>query len=117
MPQDRLIGITDLRQHAKALIDELDQGAVKVLRRNKPVALLIRPERVDELLDRIEDLEYAVPLLEPLPGIALANLAETTGEVEPAATEPDRVHDLMETLEKAVREARAARMAHVAGPM
>ena len=36
---------------------------VIVLRYNRPVALLIAPDRVERLLDRIEDLEDHVALL------------------------------------------------------
>lgn len=53
----RLIGITDLRNSAKELVDSLDDGPIVVLRRNQPVALLIRPEEVDALRARIAELE------------------------------------------------------------
>lgn len=54
---NRLIGITELRNSAKELIDSLDDGPVVVLRHNQPVALLIRPAEVDALRARIAELE------------------------------------------------------------
>lgn len=62
-PNRRTVGVTELRVRAKELVDSLDQGAVTVLRRNVPIAVLIRPERIEELQARIEDLEDEVATL------------------------------------------------------
>lgn len=53
---DRLIAITDLRSNAKQVIADLDDRAVTVVSRSKPVAVLLRPDRYEALLDRLDEL-------------------------------------------------------------
>jgi prevent-host-death family protein len=59
-----LIGVSEARDRLKELVDEVQNRDVIVLRHNRPVALLVAPDRVERLLDRIEDLEAQVGLLE-----------------------------------------------------
>lgn len=60
-----LIGITDLRSNTKAIIDDLhgpNPRPITVLSRSKPVAILIRPDRYEQLLDRLDDLEAQIAI-------------------------------------------------------
>jgi prevent-host-death family protein len=61
-----MIGITDLRQNAKNVVDRLrthpDQAMV-IVSRSKPVAVLMRPELLEALEDRIDELEATVAIL------------------------------------------------------
>lgn len=55
---DTTVGITEFRSQAKRLVDQLTPSQdVVVLRHNRPVAVLVHPERLGRLLERIEDLE------------------------------------------------------------
>ena len=45
---NRLIGITGLRNSAKELVDSLKDGPVIILRRNRPVAVLVAFEEYEE---------------------------------------------------------------------
>ncbi len=58
--KEQLVGITELRDHAKALIEQVEVSDLVVLRRNRPVARIIPPDRLEQLIDRIEDLEDAL---------------------------------------------------------
>jgi prevent-host-death family protein len=59
-----LIGVTEARDRFKELVDVVQNRDVIVLRHNRPVALLVAPDRVERLLVRIEGLEDHVALLE-----------------------------------------------------
>jgi prevent-host-death family protein len=58
-----MIGITDLRQNAKNVVDNLGDQAVVVVSRSKPVAVLMRPELLEALEDRIDELEATIAIL------------------------------------------------------
>lgn len=58
-----LIGITDLRDNAKQVIAGLGDEPVTILSRSKPVAVLLRPDRYDALLDRLDELSAQVAIL------------------------------------------------------
>ena len=58
-----LIGITEARDRFKDLIEEVGDHAVTILRRNKPVAMLIDPDRLERLYDKIENLEDEIAML------------------------------------------------------
>lgn len=62
---DKLVGITEFRDQAKQLIDQLSGENVIVLRRSSPVAVLIHPDRLERLYERIEDLEDQLALAAP----------------------------------------------------
>jgi prevent-host-death family protein len=64
MRTPELIGVSEARDRFKDLVDEVQKRDVVVLRHNRPVALLVAPDRIERLLDRIEDLEDHVALLE-----------------------------------------------------
>ena len=55
-----MIGITQLRDNTRDLIDRVEVADLLVLRRNQPVAVIIHPDRLAQLIDRIEDLEDAL---------------------------------------------------------
>jgi prevent-host-death family protein len=61
---DRLVGVTDVRDSLKDLLDEVREQNIIVLRHNRPVAVILHPDRLERLLDRIEDLEDTVAVLE-----------------------------------------------------
>lgn len=55
---ENIVGITDLRANAKYLVDNLTPFQdVTIIRHAKPVALLVHPDRLEKLINRIEDLE------------------------------------------------------------
>lgn len=58
-----LIGVTDLRAKAKQVIGELGDEPVTILSRSKPVAVLLRPDRYEALLDRLDELSAEVAAL------------------------------------------------------
>ena len=64
MPRERFVGVTDLRDSIRELLDEVVERDVIVLRHNQPMAILVHPDRVDNLIKRIEDLEDYVSVLE-----------------------------------------------------
>lgn len=62
--RERMIGVTEARAHFKDLLDELPARSVIILKNNRPVAVLVAPERLERLLDRVEELEDQVAILE-----------------------------------------------------
>lgn len=64
MAREMLVGVTDARENFKKLLEEVKDRNVVVLRRNKPAAIMIDPDRLEALLERIEDLEDTVSILE-----------------------------------------------------
>jgi prevent-host-death family protein len=64
MLRQRFVGVTDLRDSIRELLDEVVERDVIVLRHNQPVAVLVHPERIERLITRIEDLEDYVAVLE-----------------------------------------------------
>jgi prevent-host-death family protein len=63
MRTQELIGVTEARDRLKDLLDEVHERDVVILRHNRPVAVMTAPDRLERLLDRIEDLEDHVALL------------------------------------------------------
>jgi prevent-host-death family protein len=59
-----LIGVSEARDRFKELVEEVKYREVIVLRHNRPVIVMVAPNRIEQLLDRIEDLEDHVALLE-----------------------------------------------------
>jgi prevent-host-death family protein len=59
---EKIVGITEFRDQAKALIDRLGDRDVIVVRHSKPVAVLVHPDRLERLYERIEDLEDQLAL-------------------------------------------------------
>lgn len=59
-----LIGVTEARERIAQLLEEVESKDIVMLRRNRPVALMVHPERVERLVSRIEDLEDHVAALE-----------------------------------------------------
>ena len=53
----RLIGVTEARESFKELLEEVQRRDVVFLRHNRPVAMLVKPDRLERLFRRIEDLE------------------------------------------------------------
>ncbi|CAN5756984.1 hypothetical protein BH18ACT15_BH18ACT15_02970 [soil metagenome] len=64
MGSDKLIGITEARDRLKDLVEEVKDRKILILRHNRPVAALVDPERLDALIDRVEDLEDYISVLE-----------------------------------------------------
>ncbi len=64
MARELLIGVTEARENFKKLLDEVKDRNIVVLRRNRVAAVLIDPDRLEALLQRIEDLEDTVSVLE-----------------------------------------------------
>jgi len=62
--RDVLVGVTEARERLKELLDEVGEKNVVVLRRNQPVAVMVHPDRLEKLMERIEDLEDTVAVLE-----------------------------------------------------
>ena len=58
-----LMGMTDARKRLRELIEEIPQHDIVLLRHNRPAAVLTAPERLEELYDKIEDLEDQVASL------------------------------------------------------
>jgi len=52
--------VTELRNDLAAYLSKLDEGPVVVLSRSRPAAVLIRPEILDALVEKIEYLEDLV---------------------------------------------------------
>jgi PHD/YefM family antitoxin component YafN of YafNO toxin-antitoxin module len=52
-----VIGITELRQNARTIIDSLGSEPVTIVNRSKAVAVLLRPDRYEALLDRLDELD------------------------------------------------------------
>lgn len=61
--RETIIGITEFRDQAKQLVDQLEAGDVVLIRHSRPVGRLIHPDRFERLLTRIEDLEDEVAVL------------------------------------------------------
>ncbi len=60
----KLVPITEARTRMRELVDRLDESsAVVFLRHSRPAAVLVSPERYDELVDRIEHLEAQLSVL------------------------------------------------------
>lgn len=56
----RIVGITDLRMNTKQIVGELDDRPLTVVSRSKPVAVILRPDRYEDLLDRLDELTIAL---------------------------------------------------------
>lgn len=67
MTTTNLIGITDLRTHAKDVIEGLDDHPVTILSRSKPVGVLVHPDRWEQLMDQIDELEAQIAIIERKP--------------------------------------------------
>lgn len=77
---ENIVGITDLRAHAKHLVDNLTPFQdVTIIRHAKPVALLVHPDRLEKLFARIEDLEDQLALTEPSDPIPYAQARKELG--------------------------------------
>lgn len=61
---DLLVGVTEARERLKELLEKVGDRDVVVLRRNAPVAVMMHPDRVEKLWERIEELEDYVAVLE-----------------------------------------------------
>ena len=63
--RDELVPVTDARSRLNDLIRAvLPDRNVVLLRHGRPVGILIDPDRFEALIDRIEDLEDAISVLE-----------------------------------------------------
>jgi PHD/YefM family antitoxin component YafN of YafNO toxin-antitoxin module len=68
--------VTELRSEQAKIFDRLPIEPIVLTRQGKPAAVLVDPEKWNELMDRLEDLQDSVDGLEVL-------LAMAQGEVEP----------------------------------
>lgn len=57
MRSSQVISVTDLRHKTKEIIDQLDQGVKYVFANNKPKAVIMSPQRYEELKDLQRRLE------------------------------------------------------------
>ena len=55
--KEKFVGVTEARTMLRELLEELDDHDIVILRRNRPVARIIHPARLDGLIEKIEDLE------------------------------------------------------------
>jgi PHD/YefM family antitoxin component YafN of YafNO toxin-antitoxin module len=55
--EQTIVGVTDMRQQLKELIDALPERDVILIRHGRPVAVMVHPDRLDALIERCEDLE------------------------------------------------------------
>jgi prevent-host-death family protein len=53
----RMVGVTEARERFKDLLEEVVDRDIIFLRRSKPAAMLVSPERIGELQEMIETLE------------------------------------------------------------
>lgn len=60
---DTIVGITEFRDQAKRLVDQLGDDNIVVVRHSRPVAILMHPDRLERLLTRVEDLEDEIAVL------------------------------------------------------
>lgn len=63
MTRDLLVPVTEARDRLREILDQLDEANIILLRRSKPVAVVIDHERYARLLDRIEELEDQLSVL------------------------------------------------------
>lgn len=79
----KLIGISEMRARLSEVLDGVADESVTVLRRSRPVAILIAPERLEGLLEKVEDLEDQVAVLEaklnPEPSIPWEQVRKAAG--------------------------------------
>ena len=61
--RDMLIPVTEARDRFRELIERLGEANVVLVRRSKPVAVVMDHARYERLLDRIEDLEDELSVL------------------------------------------------------
>jgi len=61
--RDMLVPVTEARERFKEILEGMAERNVLLLRHGRPVAVLISPDRYNEMLDRIELLESENGLL------------------------------------------------------
>ncbi len=59
-----IIPISELRKHQANVLQELSKRPVVLTQRGHGVAVLVSPEQWEHLLDRLEDLDDALTMLE-----------------------------------------------------
>lgn len=57
MPSQNFIGVSEARDRFKDLVEGLEERDVVVLRHNRPVAMMVHPDKLERLISKIEDLE------------------------------------------------------------
>lgn len=53
---DDLVPVTEARDHFKKLLDRVIEEDIVLVRRSRPAAVMLSPDRYRELLERIEEL-------------------------------------------------------------
>jgi PHD/YefM family antitoxin component YafN of YafNO toxin-antitoxin module len=99
-----MIGVTEARDQLKNLVEQIDDRDIVVLRHNRPVAIMVAPSRLEELLDRIEDLEDTISVLEHhASDEPLVPFEDVVAQLQAEDDEAESVPDLMEALKESVR--------------
>lgn len=55
--REKIVGVTDFRTKTKELLSEIKDHDIVIVRNNAKVGVVVDPDRLDRLIDRIEDLE------------------------------------------------------------
>jgi prevent-host-death family protein len=55
--REQIVGVTDFRTKTKELLSEIKDHDIVIVRNNAKVGVVVDPDRLDRLIDRIEDLE------------------------------------------------------------
>jgi antitoxin StbD len=61
---EQAVSVTELKRHYARVLAEAEDGPVVVLNNNKPEAYLVPNEAYERLMERLEDLEDALVVLE-----------------------------------------------------
>lgn len=90
---DRLMGVTEFRTNAKQVIAELDDRPLILLRRSKPVAVVLRPDSYEDLLDALDVLTVERRLAQEgsdlMPLSELKELTERLLRERPDSSKPE----------------------------
>jgi len=65
-PIPPIIGVSELRHSQKRVLDSLDSGPIVLTQRNQPLAVLVKVEMWNRLLEELTGLRDAQPLRDPL---------------------------------------------------
>jgi prevent-host-death family protein len=86
LPIPDIVGISDLRLRQNEVLSRLHKGPVVLTQHSRAVAVLVSPEQWNEIIERLEEAEDALDILE-----ARARNEPTTGFADYLASRDDRV--------------------------
>jgi len=65
-PIPQIIGVSELRTSQKRVLESLSGGPIVLAQRNQPLAVLVKVEQWNHLLEELDSLRDAQSLPEPL---------------------------------------------------